>query len=1301
MAQRRLRPFEQVDDEDTVSEDVDTTAGTRRLRPFEQVDSPPSVPAGFDKRVDESRRVSSIAEQAIQASREGLRRENVLREQEGKQPLNIPARKPRPEEQPPAQTARPEAAPPPPTEDDAQLRAAYAKIPRVPIEGGAAAEEVAFQKWKAARADAGRDKTISVEDKSTKYSKDIYALADSSEDTEFITKIHGKDSMLTAIQAASPTAYAAIMNTLGGAIQASGQVVDIATPIIQMLNQNEAAKNAINKAGDFLSPGRQVLTGKTDEDADRFAGALMATIESLDAMYMGGVGTVSQVASAIPRRAATSGALRSVGLEKAADRFAETGLRTRAMQAGKEYKSAQRKAAADARARARIEGTSPMKARLAQGEVAEQAGKLADEVAAENQDVAQRAIREFEINQRPDGWKEGDPEVSISTINKRTGLLEIDDNKVRELGKQRAGELFKEERLEALRQKYFGKTGKEATEKQNAKYQAAKKKLEEAFDSGRFDKEINSLTNPLLNPDKFNHIVSVASDLRRTNPELWDDKRTIIDNLFKLTVDKRLTEGGSKEIADTLNKFGLSFDDYVLTVVGTGSEAGKVLNRLSQIRRARPVDELYEKGQREAREMDSALKNLSQRIENIRRGGMVSQIATASRNLTSAGLRMPVEALQSVAETAMYRLGNEGVASAARALSPIAVGRGGVLRYSDTWKGAFAPLKHALGNRKDAKEYVDLLLAKPETHETFRRLFGNINEIQMLTGRGQATTAAGKVVDNVLSVGEDFVGDMNVFNRWQEFTVRRGVFLGQLENLTKREWGMDLIEVLNEGKINALLDGSLQPKGKRSFFELMEDSTKLALDITYAKQPETELGRKVASWITNASFGPVRATWVMPFPRFMVNAIELLGQYTGGASIPLAKKMQGIVKGGAKLTTKDRQRISRNLAGTAAMFAAYKYRTMEDAPEDYKMMAAGKGKVINTTPQFPMRQVLMIGEIWKQAERGDLTEWLLRPNNWKEISETFIGLNLRTGTGAQLTTDVVQGIESLIKGVDVTDASATEKAAKRIGRFVGGLGVSWLTPFRQFPEAQRALGLRGTEQRDVAQDPELGGSFFDHLGREIVRPFKQAGFGLSPEEEAALPKRPRIGIEGEWKKLFPGIKLTTGLIFEQRDSDDMEYLRDLGYAEWTTGSRSDIPTLRRFENSQIKEWLPEIVSIVRGEEERFKSTYKDLSESEEFKKKDLTEAQWVRQESRQLVNDLLKLHSKGLKQKAIQAWEGEGDKLQYLAIKDYRKLSKDDRRIAPRKFFELNGRWPDFTNAIEVMEMVEITKKGTGLGSSR
>ena len=221
----------------------------------------------------------------------------------------------------------------------------------------------------------------------------------------------------------------------------------------------------------------------------------------------------------------------------------------------------------------------------------------------------------------------------------------------------------------------------------------------------------------------------------------------------------------------------------------------------------------------------------------------------------------------------------------------------GTFKSSDAWRGAFKPMYHAFRNPREAKEYVDLILNKPELAPTFNRLFGNLNEIQMLTGRGQATTRAGKVVDNVLSVGEDFVGDLNVFNRLQEFTIRRGVFFGQLENLTKREWGIDLIEALNEGKLTGMLNGSLKPEGKRSFYELIEDSTHLATDITYAKQPDTKLGREFAHWVTNASFGPARATWVLPFPRFMANALELMGQYGAGASIPLTKKVISLMKG--------------------------------------------------------------------------------------------------------------------------------------------------------------------------------------------------------------------------------------------------------------------------------------------------------------------------------------------------------------------------------------------------------------------
>ena len=107
-------------------------------------------------------------------------------------------------------------------------------------------------------------------------------------------------------------------------------------------------------------------------------------------------------------------------------------------------------------------------------------------------------------------------------------------------------------------------------------------------------------------------------------------------------------------------------------------------------------------------------------------------------------------------------------------------------------------------------------------------------------------------------------------------------------------------------------------------------------------------------------------TVVAPFPRFMFNSMELMGQYMGGASIPLTRKIANIVTlgkvGKGKLTPKDRQRISRNLIGAAVMLGAYQYRSSEDAPPDFKKLRLDDNTEMDTTPQFPMRQFLYLGE---------------------------------------------------------------------------------------------------------------------------------------------------------------------------------------------------------------------------------------------------------------------------------------------------------------------------------------------------
>ena len=90
------------------------------------------------------------------------------------------------------------------------------------------------------------------------------------------------------------------------------------------------------------------------------------------------------------------------------------------------------------------------------------------------------------------------------------------------------------------------------------------------------------LMNPLLKADKFNSIVAIASDLQKKNPKAFSKDKTIIENLFELAVKQDIAE--NNELAEVLSKYNINFDEFVLTVVGSGSEAGRTLQKLGQLR---------------------------------------------------------------------------------------------------------------------------------------------------------------------------------------------------------------------------------------------------------------------------------------------------------------------------------------------------------------------------------------------------------------------------------------------------------------------------------------------------------------------------------------------------------------------------------------------------------------------------------------------------------------------------------------------------------------------------------------------
>lgn len=685
---------------------------------------------------------------------------------------------------------------------------------------------------------------------------------------------------------------------------------------------------------------------------------------------------------------------------------------------------------------------------------------------------------------------------------------------------------------------------------------------------------IDELTHPILKPEKLDGLVAVAKELQKKNPDAFNNKNTLIDNLFDLTVgkDMNLAESmaGSSgdELLNLLNQYGLSFEDYILTVVGSGSQAGKVLNKLSQIKRTRPLSEAQLLAQKAAEAADSSILNYAMRIENIRRGGLVSQIATASRNLFSGSIRAPLESLANVMDTALYNLSTEGTGAAVKSLVS-----------KQNWKDSFSNLKYIYDDPKATKQLTDFIMDRPELINQYELMLNNLNEIQKVMGRGTGST-----FDKIVSKGEDAVSFLNTPNRWQEYLIRRGSYLGELQRLIKNEYKIDLLDTLNEGKLKDLLNdaGTVRPKGARSFNEISADATKRALDVTYAKQPDVPIFREISTLLTKSIVG----TMVMPFPRFMFNSMELMGQYMAGASIPLTRKLMSIVAPPLRgpLTAKDRQRISRNLVGLAAIggfYQGYKFLSEDDkSPTDYKMLPVADGTVLDLTPLYPLRPYAYIGKAMEKIDEGTFEDWF----DSKEFLETFIGTNIRTGVGNGLLTDMV---ETITGGEDL---GTFARAGKISGRAVGSYLSTWAVPFAQLLEAQRITGDRGTEYKDLAPEPTF--DFSSSFMNEVKRPFDSRGFtDISGKTEADAPKREFLFQETK-SRISPASRVFLGLNLSTADTEDGEYLKELGYVDFQLGSKSESPKVRRFENTILREVLPTVVDVAQSMEKYYEKQYR-------------------------------------------------------------------------------------------------------------
>ena len=88
-----------------------------------------------------------------------------------------------------------------------------------------------------------------------------------------------------------------------------------------------------------------------------------------------------------------------------------------------------------------------------------------------------------------------------------------------------------------------------------------------------------------MSVENFESIVSMASVVKEAHPKYFKN-RTVTEAIFDAMVEEKLL--ADQEFLKKITEYGIPFEDFILTVVGSSSQAGKILNRLSQLSRSVP-----------------------------------------------------------------------------------------------------------------------------------------------------------------------------------------------------------------------------------------------------------------------------------------------------------------------------------------------------------------------------------------------------------------------------------------------------------------------------------------------------------------------------------------------------------------------------------------------------------------------------------------------------------------------------------------------------------------------------------------
>ena len=437
---------------------------------------------------------------------------------------------------------------------------------------------------------------------------------------------------------------------------------------------------------------------------------------------------------------------------------------------------------------------------------------------------------------------------------------------------------------------------------------------------------------------------------------------------------------------------------------------------------------------------DGAFMNTIKRLDNLRRGLLVTRIATAVRNYASQTARITIDSLQNVLDYSMQQ-----------AIKPFIKPD----QFIKNQRSPLTSLDQLVTNFKQWKP-SNYKKVKEETNKILDQFPNEKNRLFLRYTSDIVTAAGGKgknsKINKYLDKAQEGVDFLNFFNKTQEYITRRAVVMARLNELIKAN-----PKYYNNKNLQQILRD-----GEQSVIRMSDvaNAVDKALEVTFAKEfnpykKGITYESIAATVIQTINKLPFFLTAIVPFPRFLMNSLRFHAEFSPLGFLRFLSKTDR-----AKIARGDTSGLSRALIGTATLFAAMALRKQDYAGEKWYEFKIGD-RTIDTRPYNPLAAYLFVGDVINRYMNGTL-----RDIDMKDIATVFAGI--RGTTGLYIFDQIVDYLaKSNLK-------TGSEKLVGSFKKFLGELLAGYLTPLQNVTDFMAEIYPEMRKSRDTSKEPFTG-----------------------------------------------------------------------------------------------------------------------------------------------------------------------------------------------------------------------------------